>query len=79
VGLPEEGDEAARHVRDPTLGEPERSNEDRLIGRMAVPKGIISDRDLQTCFRQQDEARANGKTLQLGVLLISRGLLTTEN
>ena len=64
-----------RLVRD--LLQQER-DEDRLLGQLAVGRGLLSPEDLEACFREVHESCANGKKIPLGEILVQRRVLTTE-
>lgn len=50
------------------------SEKDRLLGRLAVERGLLTEAQLEECVKEQEAAPPSPRSL--GVLLVSKGLLT---
>lgn len=50
------------------------SEKDRLLGRLAVERGLLTEAQLEECVKEQETAPPSPRSL--GVLLVSKGLLT---
>lgn len=53
------------------------TEKDRLLGRLAVEKGLLTEAELEACVREQEAAPPSPRSL--GVLLVSKGLLTERD
>jgi|GEM_PF-1202922 len=52
---------------------------DRLLGRLAVERMLITQDELQAALRRKEEIKSRGINKRLGTILIEDGLLTTED
>jgi hypothetical protein len=53
------------------------SEKDRLLGRLAVEKGLLTEAQLEACVKEQEAAPPSPRSL--GVLLVSKGLLSEQD
>jgi hypothetical protein len=56
--------------------DPEKTLADTILGRLAVSSGVLKEKHLNECLREQALLQSNGEQVLLGQLLVRKGYLT---